>query len=196
MAGKIPGRINPGSRPSAALGGVFYFLEGGANRMEAVGDPVLERQEEPVATAADPLCSRVDRLEARIQQLEKAWPQGKTNGYRDADGRAGYPKNPGPWWWAIWLGLADFGMDMGLLPRIFTDPRYRLPWTVRIGVPVLGVAFFLSDYLLPLGLANLPVVGKVFDLLIAGLFFWLIWREVRRYRRVSLDLPETWKTDG
>jgi hypothetical protein len=36
-------------------------------------------------------------------------------------------------------------------------------------------------------------VGKSPDLFIAGLFFWLIWREVRRYRRVSEDLPDSWR---
>jgi hypothetical protein len=55
------------------------------------------------------------------------------------------------------------------------------------------VLFFFSAYLMPLGLASLPIVAKIPDLFIAGLFFWLIWREVRRYRRVSEDLPDSWR---
>jgi hypothetical protein len=62
-----------------------------------------------------------------------------------------------------------------------------------VGVPVLAVLFFFSAYLMPLGLASLPIVAKIPDLFIAGLFFWLIWREVRRYRRVSEDLPDSWR---
>lgn len=85
------------------------------------------------------------------------------------------------------------GKDLTLLPRVFTDPRYPLPWHIRVGVPALALVFFFSDYLMPLGLAAIPVVGKVFDLAVAGLLFWLLWREVRRYRALSPDLPESWR---
>lgn len=163
--------------------------------MEAVGDPDAERRDFPQDGGEGQLYARLERLESRVSQLEKSRNRVNGTGYPDPASQIGDKIATGPWWRTLWLGLADFGMDMGLLPRIFTDPRYRLPWTVRIGVPILGIAFFFSDYLMPLGLASLPVIGKVFDLLIAGLFFWLIWREVRRYRRVSLDLPESWKTE-
>jgi hypothetical protein len=139
------------------------------------------------------LASRIAGLEMRIQTLESRLPRpGSTL-------RAGYELpdtttyERGPWWRGALRGLTDFGKDFVLLPRIFTDPRYPLPWHVRLGVPFLGLLFFFSAYLMPLGLANIPILGKVFDLAIAGLFFWLIWREVRHYRKVSMDLPESWR---
>jgi len=138
------------------------------------------------------LSSRISTLENRLQALESKMG-------RSAITRSGYslpetsPKDRSPWWRAALRGLADMGKDLTLLPRVFTDPRYPLPWHIRVGVPALALVFFFSDYLMPLGLAAIPVVGKVFDLAVAGLLFWLLWREVRRYRALSPDLPESWR---
>jgi len=138
------------------------------------------------------LASRISELETRLEAVESRLG-------RSASPRAGYslPDSPAldrsPWWRAALRGLAEIGKDLTLLPRVFTDPRYPLPWHFRVGVPALAIVFFLSDYLMPLGLAAIPVVGKVFDLALAGILFWLVWREVRRYRAISPDLPDSWR---
>ena len=140
--------------------------------------------------------SRSDRialLESRIDSIEGRLAANLNPHRRELPRSTINPADRGPWWKEILPGLADFGKDCSLLPRVFTDPRYPLPWHIRVGVPVLAVLFFFSAYLMPLGLASLPIVGKIPDLFIAGLFFWLIWREVRRYRRVSEDLPDSWR---
>ena len=138
---------------------------------------------------------RFDQLETRLVALEKRMATPESSGYIDRDcGLSESNRSPGPWWWRLWRGSAELGVDLSLLPRLFTDPRYRLPWHFRVGVPVLVFSFFFSGYLMPLGLASLPLVGKVLDLFLAALLYWLVWREVCRYRRMSTDLPASWRT--
>lgn len=160
-------------------------------RMDSTGVRDPESMEN-LGQGDESLASRIAELEVRLQSLEAKVARSPAQ-------RIGYslPESPpldrAPWWRAALRGLAEIGKDLTLLPRVFTDPRYPLPWHFRVGVPALTICFFLSDYLMPLGLASIPVVGKVFDLALAGILFWLVWREVRRYRALSPDLPESWR---
>jgi hypothetical protein len=75
--------------------------------------------------------------------------------------------------------------------RMFTDPRYRLSWTGRIGPPLLTLMITVSWWWLPL--SSIAVVGtllnKAVDLLLAFVLFKLLGHEARRYRETAPDLP-------
>ena len=93
-----------------------------------------------------------------------------------------------------WLLLEIFA-EARAIPRMYFDPRYRMTWVGRILPIVLLLAFFFPAYALaifplvgPL-LANISLLVKVVELLIAYVLFKVLAHEARRYRETSPDIP-------
>jgi hypothetical protein len=97
--------------------------------------------------------------------------------------------------WLLW----ELWAEARIIPRMYTDPRYRMSWVARI-VPVVMLLVFiwptvglsLIPLLGPL-LAQVPFVDKFVQLLAAFVMFKILGHEVRRYREVSPDLPRSLK---
>lgn len=91
----------------------------------------------------------------------------------------------------IWL-LWDTWAEARAIVRMFVDPRYHFPWSVRLLLLGLVAAFLTTKYWVP-G-SSIPILGdwllvKLVDFLLAFILFKWLGHEARRYRQTSPDLP-------
>jgi hypothetical protein len=90
-----------------------------------------------------------------------------------------------------WL-LFELIADARVLVRMYVDPRYRMTWVGRLVPLGVVVLIALSWYWLP-G-TSVPVFGylwmKAIDVILCFVLFKVLFREARRYRDTSTDLPQ------
>lgn len=89
--------------------------------------------------------------------------------------------------WLFW----DMLVELRVIWRMYTDPRYEMTWFGRLVPAALLVVFFLSGVFLPL--ATVPIFGWIFEkigqLVVAYLLVKSLSSEARRYRQTAPDLP-------
>jgi hypothetical protein len=82
-----------------------------------------------------------------------------------------------------WL-FVELVQELRAMLAMFFDARYHIAWITRVAAIVLLAAMLTSSWWFPLSLV--PVIGtyldKLLDLVLALVLFFLLSREVRRYR--------------
>jgi hypothetical protein len=89
--------------------------------------------------------------------------------------------------WLLFESLAE----LRAILRMFTDPRYRLSWTMRIAPLAIVVAICFSWSWVPFTMVPVfgGVLNKAFDVALAFILFKMLTHEARRYRETAPDLP-------
>jgi hypothetical protein len=85
-----------------------------------------------------------------------------------------------------WL-FVQIWMELRLAVRMYFDPRYRVSRTAQIAFPLfaalLALNYFLFSVWFSIAVVS-PVAERLFDVILAGLAYRVLLRELDRYRAV------------